>query len=295
MTMTLSDEIKRLRRRQERMAGRDLSPLLEAYRKSLKIIQAEITNIVENNTDDEGKLSFTKQERFNTLRQMEKQIAEQAEKLGRIEVEESTDILKKRYEDMYYRTAYTLDRGMEQIVSFSLLRPEMIEAAVYTPIAGEMFSDRVWKNKDKMTARLRDILERNMLTGKDPTKLARELKKEFGTSAFESTRLVQNEVARVTRQAADRIYEQSDVVEELMFDATLDNKTSEICQGLDGNRYPVGGDKPEIPDDTHVSCRSDYIPVVAGWEPSRKYDNEAKKEIDYTSVRTWRESRGLAS
>jgi len=288
----LSDEIRKLRRRQERLASRNMTPVLQAYRRALKRIRGEMANLTVEHVKD-GKLSLSQHNRLEILKDLENQIVEEAQKIGGIELEKTTTILNEAYEDTYYRTAYTLDRGFEQTVSFSLLRPEMVEAAVATPIAGEMFSDRIWKNKDKLTVRLRDLLERNLIDGQDPAKLARELKNEFGTSAYESTRLVQNEVARVTRQASDSIYEQSNVIQELMFDAILDNKTSEFCENHDGRTYPID-DKPEIPDDTHVGCRSDYIPVVEGWEPSKKYDNEAKKEIDYTSVNTWKQSKGIA-
>ncbi|MBM7631109.1 minor capsid protein [Geomicrobium sediminis] len=240
----------------------------------------------------DGTLSMSSQQRYQVLAQLDQQIVDQARQLGAVDLEHTTNILKESYQQSYYRTAYTLDRGLQQPVSFSLLRPEFVEASVNMPLAGERFSDRIWHNKEKLVARTRSLVQRSMIDGADPVKLARELKREFGTSAYESTRLVRNEVARCTRMAQDQIYSDSQVVSEVMFDATLDGLTSEICKDLDGERYPID-QKPEIPDDTHVGCRSDYIPVVDGWEPSQKFDNEEKQLIDYSSYPKWAESQGI--
>lgn len=287
----MNKEVQRLRKLIERQASGGMKPLLGAYRNSQKRIEGDLARLTSKFIVD-GQLKISDQQRYSILINLNRQITEQAQSLGAVELKETTDILKNAYQESYYRTAYTLDRGLAQPVSFSLLRPEFVEAAVNMPIDGKMFSSRIWTNKDKLVIRARDILERNMIDGTDPKKLARELKNQFGVSAYESTRLVQNEVARCTRQAQDAIYEESGVVAELMFDATLDNDTSDICEELDGKRFSIDS-KPEIPDDTHVGCRSDYIPVVEGWEPTRKMDNEAKEHIDYASYPKWKESQGI--
>lgn len=287
----MDKEVQRIRKLIERQASGDLKPLLGAYRNSQKRVEGELARLTNKYIQD-GVLKISDQQRYSVLINLNRQITEQAQSLGALELNETTNILKRAYKESYYRTAYNLDRGLSQSVSFSLLRPEFVTAAVNMPINGKMFSDRIWDNKEKLVVRTRELLERNVIDGTDPVKLARELRNQFNTSAYESARLVQNEVARCTRQAQDEIYEESGVVNEVMFDATLDNDTSDICEELDGKTFPIDS-KPEIPGDTHVGCRSDYIPVVEGWNPSRKFDNEAKKDIDYTSYPKWKESQGI--
>ncbi|PIC72422.1 minor capsid protein [Sporosarcina sp. P17b] len=287
----MDKEVQRIRKLIERQASKDLKPLLTAYRQSQNRLDGELARLTSKYIED-GVLKISDQQKYSVLINLNRQIVEQAQSLGAVELTETTTILKDAYQESYYRTAYNLDRGLSQTVSFSLLRPEFVSAAVNMPIEGKMFSDRIWDNKEKLVARTRELLERNMIDGTDPKKLARELKNQFGVSAYESTRLVQNEVARCTRQAQDEIYEESGVVDEVMFDATLDNDTSDICEELDGKTFPIDN-KPEIPGDTHVGCRSDYIPAVEGWSPTRKFDNEAKKDIDYTSYTKWKESQGI--
>lgn len=291
MQLTMNNEVQRIRKLIERQASKDLKPLLTAYRQSQNRLDGELARLTSKYIED-GVLKISDQQKYSVLVNLNRQIVEQAQALGAVELTETTTILKDAYQESYYRTAYNLDRGLAQPVSFSLLRPEFVSAVVNMPIEGKMFSDRIWDNKEKLVARTRDLLERNMIDGTDPKKLAREFKNQFGVSAYESTRLVQNEVARCTRQAQDEIYEESGVVNEVMFDATLDNDTSDICEELDGKTFPIDA-KPEIPGDTHVGCRSDYIPVVEGWSPTRKFDNEAKKDIDYTSYPKWKESQGI--
>jgi len=169
----------------------------------------------------------------------------------------------------------------------------MVEAAVNVPIEGKMFSDRIWKNKELLVNRVRSSVERGIIQGTSIDKLARDISKNFGSSAYASRRLISNEVARCVGNAQDEIYKESGVVKEVLFDATLDDKTSDICQNLDGKRFPLN-DHPMIPEDTHVGCRSAIIPIVKGWQPTKKRENQGDKPIiDYTSYDTWAKSKGI--
>ncbi|WP_018923855.1 phage head morphogenesis protein [Salsuginibacillus kocurii] len=295
MSDNLPDSILNVKKLMERKASGDMEPLMKAYKDSLDRVQGQLSQITSRYTEG-GELSISDAQRYSALQDLEEQIAEQTNQLGELDVEISERTLKRSYSEGYYRTAYHLERGMSGGGSFGLLRPEMVEQAVNMPIEGKMFSDRIWDNKDKLIERTRGLLERSMVDGADPAKLARELTKQFNTSAYESARLVQNEVARCTREAADSMYKNSNVVNELMFDSTLDSDTSDTCRELDGTRYSIDeiDTKPQIPSDTHVGCRSDYIPVVDGWEPTTKRDNESGETIDYESYPKWKESKGIS-
>lgn len=291
MSKELNNEILKIKQLMERKASKDMQPMLSAYKNSLTRIQGEITQLTTKHTVD-GVLKISDAQRYSVLQNLEKQIIQQAKELGNIELKSTTTILKDVYSESYYRSMYQLERGMSVGGNFSLLHPEFVERAVNLPLSGEMFSDRIWTNKEKMVKRLRSTLEQTLIDGKDPAKLARGIAKDFGTSAYESTRLVQNEVARCTRQAQDQIYEDSGVVEEVMFDATLDGSTSDICNDLNGKIFKLG-EHPQIPDNTHVNCRSDLIPVFSGWSPITKRDNETGESVDYTSFNKYKQSKGI--
>ena len=37
----------------------------------------------------------------------------------------------------------------------------------------------------------------------------------------------------------------------------------------------------------HVMCRCELIPLVDGWKPSEKWDNENKQRISYKTYKDW--------
>lgn len=76
--------------------------------------------------------------------------------------------------------------------------------------------------------------------------------------------IARTEVARAHSQGAILSYEESGVVSEVEWNATLDNKTSEICTRLHGQRAAVGAtfeDGISGPP-AHPNCRSVLLPVV---------------------------------
>ena len=203
-----------------RKAEKNISPILQAYKRSLDEVRTEIAKIYVEYAVD-GELKIGKRQRYTTLKQLEKQLLEQGQELGLIDVGHTTQILSDVYEESYYKTAFILDKGIEAGIDFALLKPEFVKAAVNMPIEGKMFSDRIWANKDLLVNRVRQTVEQGMIQGTSIDKLARAVKNEFGRSAYESRRLVVNELARCQSQAQKEIYEESGVVERVMWVATL--------------------------------------------------------------------------
>jgi len=75
-----------------------------------------------------------------------------------------------------------------------------------------------------------------------------------------ASRMVRTSVTHVAAVAKDRLYkENSDIIKNYEWIATLDGRTSEICRGLDGNIYEVG--KGKLPP-AHFNCRSTTAPVL---------------------------------
>ncbi len=149
------------------------------------------------------------------------------------------------------------------------------------------YSDRIWKNKDWMVNKLYESLGQAIYDGKDVGKLAKEMSNIFGSSAYQSQRLINNELSRIIFNAQDQIYKDSDVVGgEIMFVATLDDRTTELCQGLDGTVFKLTDRYPKIPTETHINCRSTYVPVVKGWNPKVRRDQEAKEILDIEHMKS---------
>lgn len=288
----LRDETLDLIKMLEKKTDKNTKPILQAYKRALTETREEIAKLYVKFAVD-GKLQMSKQQRYTYLKQLEKQLAEQAKKLGNIDLEHTTKILKDIYKESYYTTAFLIDKGIETTLDFALLNPKMVEAAVNVPIEGKMFSDRIWKNKELLVNRVRQSVERGIIQGQSVDKLARDIKNNFGSSAYESQRLVRTEVGRVMGEAQKNIYESSNVIKKIMWDATLDSKTRPEHAELDSKTWDIDDPNRKYAPDG-VNCRCATIPIIDGWSPTKKRENQGEKPIiDYTSYETWAKSKGI--
>lgn len=293
--MSLHRDVQDLREEMEKYGDKSMDVVYKAYQKSLESIQMQIARIYMDYSKN-GELLISRWQRFNVLKRLEEQIKEQAKILGKLDEQTTTELLKEIYKESFYKAAYMIDKGLEMSINFAILRPEFIQAAVFMPIEGEMFSDRIWRNKEKLVGKLRSEIERGMILGDSIDKMARRIRRIFGSSAYESKRLMRTEMARCMSMAQDKIYRESGVVKQILFDATLDQKTSYICQEHDGHLYDIESDYPKPP--LHPNCRSCIVPVVDGWSPTKKRENiknsnNEKPLIDYSSYETWKASKHI--
>ena len=290
----LEKEILRIKQLGEKMTEKEIKKLAKEYKKTLSEVRAIALSIYTKYSSEDDELEMTSVDIFNEMKRIDEVLIREARRIGVLEVALATALLKSVYQDTYYRTAFALDRGVEIGIKFNLLRPEFVEAAISTKIEGYLYSDRIWANKSKMMTRLRSHLKEAMEKGTSIEKLSRRLSKDLGADYYNSYRLIRNESARVQSIAQEQIYQDSDVVEELLFDATLDEVTTDICQSLHGTIYKKSEPHPAIPDDTHIQCRSCYVPVVSGWSPTKKRDNMTGEVIDYPSnFEDWKKSKGI--
>lgn len=73
------------------------------------------------------------------------------------------------------------------------------------------------------------------------------------------TRTAVNHISNEARR--EFIHANADLFEEEQYVATLDSRTTPVCRGNDGKRFPVGkGPRPPL----HFNCRSLRVPVIDG-------------------------------
>lgn len=287
----LRDEIFDIRNLLDKKAEKDSKPILQAYKRALTETREEIAKLYVKYAVD-GKLKMSQQQRYTYLKLLESQLKEQAKELGNIDLGHTTKILSDVYEQSYYRTAFIIDKGITSTIDFVLLNPKMVEAAINVPIEGKMFSDRIWNNKELLVKRVRQSVERAVLQGYSVDRLAKNIKINFGSSAYESQRLIRTEIGRVMGEAQKNIYESSDVVKKIMWDSTLDSKTRPEHAELDGKTWDIYDPNRKYAPDG-VNCRCATVPIVSGWSPTKKREQETREIIDYTDYNSWLKSRNI--
>ena len=265
--------------------------IIKAYKGSLENIQTIVAKLYMQYAVD-GKLTLADLNKYNRLVSIEQQIKEEIKNLGGLETKQFNSILSDIYKQSYYQTAFTLESGTQAVIDFALLKPEFVKEVIGFNWSGVPFSERIWGNNDALVKALRTELTQGIIQGDSIDKMARRMRKSFNTSVSNSQRLMRTESARIISSAQEKIYQESGVVQELIYTATLDNKTSKICRDRDGKRWKIDDDKrPKIP--AHPNCRSCWIPAVKDYQPKKRKDNESKEIIDYKNYEEWSKAKGI--
>lgn len=144
----------------------------------------------------------------------------------------------------------------------TILPLKQIERAIQYPWSGENFSERIWRNRDKLSRVLKTEITQSLIQGVNPQKLNKRIREQMGSGYKETQRLVRTELNYALNEATKIAYEE-DEIEEYEFLAEVDNRTSVICKELNGQIFKVkdavvGVNYPPM----HPNCRSTTIPVI---------------------------------
>ena len=170
--------------------------------------------------------------------------------------------MKRIYLDGYYHTAYELQKGFEIGWDIAGLDQKKIEKVIRKPWAvdGKNFSERIWGNKEKLISEVHREITQDIILGRDPQKAIDNISKKMNTSKVNAGRLIMTEEAYFS-SAAQKDCFQDLGVEQYEIVATLDSHTSDICQNIDGQVFPMKDFEPGVTAPPfHVYCRSTTVP-----------------------------------
>lgn len=166
------------------------------------------------------------------------------------------------YTSGYYHTIYELQKGFNIGWDIAGIDEAQLEKVLAKPWAadGYNFSERIWKNKDKLISEVHNELSQNIMLGADPQKAIDALAKKMNTSKHNAGRLVMTEEAYFSSTAQKEAFQELGV-EQFEIVATLDSHTSEICRMMDGKHFPMTDFQPgATAPPFHVYCRSTTVP-----------------------------------
>ena len=260
---------------------------IKKFRKFLKKFKTfqdatleKVSAVLLENLDENGAIVLS-----DTLSVRIREIcAEQGKQL----VTDEREFVRGLLEDVYSDAATKNAKVIGFKPDFSLVRQEMIDRAVKAPIDGKSFSARIWKNTNALAQRIHNDVVDMVREGKRPNEISRQIKKDFGSSAYEAERLVRTESAKVQSEAQKDVYESSGVVSSVQWCATLENSTCDECGAMDGKIYSLH-DAPNLP--FHPNCKCCLLPVIDGYESRTRADNETHKTIDYIDWQNWKKQQ----
>ena len=195
--------------------------------------------------------------------------------------------------EAYYKSVFDLQSYTEIGFRFVNIDENKIAKALYAKWSGENYSKRIWKNTDRLAQELKEQLTVSIMTGKPLREVARELENQFLVGSYQARRLVRTESAYIVGQLEIESYKECGI-EEYIFVATLDLKTSTICRNMDKMRIRledalVGTNYPPM----HPFCRSTTIAYISEevlkTMKARARDPETGENIFVPANMTWSE------
>ena len=189
------------------------------------------------------------------------QMAQHIERLAAKGNARLTDVLRDVYPDAHLRTAYEVQKkaGFD---SFARIPETDVERILKKPWVsdGLNFSDRIWRDKDRLLSTLQGELTRGLIRGEPYSKIAQRIAGRMNVAMSAASRLVETEAAFFSSKGQLDAFRDLGV-EQYEFVATLDSKTSETCREMDGKVLPLSEFKPGITaPPLHCHCRSTTCP-----------------------------------
>lgn len=168
----------------------------------------------------------------------------------------------KTYSDQYYKTIFEIQKGAGIGFDITKLDEKQVRKVINKPWAvdGKNFSQRIWGDRTKLVNELHQTLSKGIIQGKAPQKMVKELSERMGVSKSATARLVYTESSFFANQATLDSYKELGVGRYEVL-ATLDKRTTPICQKMDGKTFnvkemEVGVNYPPF----HVYCRTTTVP-----------------------------------
>ena len=269
----------------EKMSDEYIKRIKRIYAKAYRDIEKDIQNVYRNYSKDTGldvqklKELLTRSEtkktweemkrqgldkyvknnykaRISRLEQIQAQIYAKAKQIYPKEELEHTMAYKGVINQSYYKAVYDTQMGTGYAFTFSKIDDNMMKAVLSERWSGKNYSERIWGNTDILADSLSDVISSGMMNGQSVAKMTKQIKDRFKVSQYYAERLVRTETNHFNNMADAMAYEEMGV-DMYVFVATLDNRTSEKCQSMDGKKFKYsekeeGVNYPPL----HPNCRS---------------------------------------
>ena len=175
--------------------------------------------------------------RISRYEQLQESIDLELKKLADLEQE----ITKIRYVDTikegYYHNIYNVQKATGLDFNFSQIDNKTINLLLNEKWTDNSnFSQRIWRNSEKLGNYLKTQLTADTMSGKTIQKIASELSSFMNVGLYNATTLVRTEVNHFANEAEMLSYEELDI-EKYRFIATLDNVTCKHCAELDNKVF----------------------------------------------------------
>lgn len=194
--------------------------------------------------------------RISRLEQIQAQVYAKAKQIYPKEELVNQMCYKGVIHNSYYKTMFDTQRGTGYDFNFSTIDDNMVKALLQDPWSGKNYSQRIWGNTDILANSLSEVLGGAMLSGQSMELTAKQIRDRFNVGKYYAERLIRTETNHFNNEADAMAFEELGL-KKYVFVATLDSRTSEICQLMDNKVFEFdkreeGVNFPPL----HPNCRS---------------------------------------
>lgn len=259
---------------------------LKSFKQQLKLYYDKVKELGGYAPDTKAYLrELSAKAYISRLEELQAQMRWQVENLYRTQQLKIFDTLKQGYEDTYLRATFDMQQGIGFAYSFSTLDDNKVRVAVTQKWQGSNFSDRIWADKARLIDTLNTAIPQGVALGQNPRKVAQTIAKSINTRYSNAERLARTEMSHIANESSRQAYnEVPEVLQEYKIVATLDNRTSDICQNQDGHVYKMSEWEEGITAPPfHPSCRSCTVPYF----PEMDTDEYTRIATDYETGKSY--------
>ena len=229
------------------------------------------------------------------LEAMKIQVRGEIEKLYNNRENRTEEFLKEVFKDQYYRTAFQIAIGTGIGSNLYKLNDKLVNTVIKKPWApdGKTFSDRIWVDKEKLISTLHTEITQGFIRGDALDKIIGKVSERLNVSKANAARLIHTESAAYSSKARLKSFQDLGI-EKYEIVATLDSRTSDICQEMDGKVFDLKDYEVGVTANPfHVRCRTTTAPYFEDDSGERAARNGGTGKTEYvpadTKYKDWKE------
>lgn len=222
---------------------------------------------------------------ISRLESLRIQFQQHVEKLYGGQIEGFERLMKEVYQDQYYQTAFEIQKAFEIGFTLQALNEDVLTKVISKPWTADnmTFSAKIWRDRNLLINTLHTELTQSFARGENPQRLISVIQKKMNTSRSNAARLVQTEQAFFSAASQRDAFKTLDV-EQYEVVATLDSKTSDICQSMDGKVFALKDYEPGVTANPfHPRCRTTTAPYFEDDYDSQRFSRGRDGEVEYIS------------
>ena len=183
--------------------------------------------------------------RMTRLEMLNNQIWAELKKAGIEQNNLTANSVINTINNSYNQAIFDTEKHFGSLLTFSKLDSRTVQEILNYKIEGKHFSNRIWANTDILAEQVNSKIATAVAIGQSPEKTIREVRERFDVGRFYAERLVRTESAFYHNSAELRAYQELGV-EKYRIIATLDGRTSNICQHKDHKVFKISEAKQGV-------------------------------------------------